>query len=55
VRHVADVVTAGGERLRAGQFIIAGSLTPPLFLDPSDRALTFALEPIGTVACRLSH
>ena len=55
VRHVADVVTAGGERLRAGQFIIAGSLTPPLFLDPRDHALSFTLEPIGTVACRLSH
>jgi len=55
VRHVADVVAASGERLRAGQFIIAGSLTAPLFLDPSDHALSFALDPIGTVACRLSH
>jgi 2-keto-4-pentenoate hydratase len=55
LRHVADVVAASGERLRGGQFIIAGSLTPPLFLDPRDHALSFTLEPIGTVACRLSH
>jgi 2-keto-4-pentenoate hydratase len=55
VRHVADVAVACGESLRAGQFIIAGSVTPPLSLDASDSALTFALEPIGKVSIRLTQ
>jgi 2-keto-4-pentenoate hydratase len=46
---------AWSERLRAGQLIIAGSLTPPLFLDADDDALSFALEPIGSVSLRLTH
>jgi 2-keto-4-pentenoate hydratase len=55
VRHVADVAAATGERLRAGQLIIAGSLTPPLFLNADDDALSFTLEPIGSVSLRLTH
>jgi 2-keto-4-pentenoate hydratase len=55
VQHVADVAAATGESLRAGQFIIAGSLTPPLFLDASDYALTFALDPIGAVSSQVTQ
>ena len=49
VRHVADVAAAMGDRLRAGQFIICGSLTPPMFLDQSENSIEFALEPIGRI------
>jgi 2-keto-4-pentenoate hydratase len=55
VQHVANVVASSGDMVRAGQFIIAGSLTPPLFLDANDSTLTFTLDPIGTVACNLTH
>jgi 2-keto-4-pentenoate hydratase len=43
------VAAAMGDRLRAGQFIICGSLTPPMFLDQSENSIEFALEPIGRI------
>jgi 2-keto-4-pentenoate hydratase len=55
VRHVADVAAALGDGLRAGQFIICGSLTPPIFLQPSDTGIDFALDPIGSVSVRLAR
>jgi 2-keto-4-pentenoate hydratase len=54
VRHVADVAAAVGGGLRAGQFIICGSLTPPMFLDAGERGIDFELSPIGSVAVRFS-
>jgi 2-keto-4-pentenoate hydratase len=54
VRHVADVAAAVGGGLRAGQFIICGSLTPPMFLDPGERGIEFELAPIGGVSVRFS-
>jgi len=55
VRHVADVLAACGEQLRAGDVIIAGSLIAPIFLSPEDRALDYALDPIGSVAVRFAQ
>jgi 2-keto-4-pentenoate hydratase len=52
VRHVADLLGACGERLRAGDVIIAGSVIAPIFLGAEDRALDYALDPIGSVAVR---
>lgn len=54
VRHVAEVAAALGDRLRAGQFVICGSLTPPLFLAGGDTGIDFALDPIGAVAVRFA-
>ena len=54
VRHVADVTAALGDGLRAGQFIICGSLTAPMFLEPNETGIEFALDPIGTVSVRFS-
>ena len=54
VRHVADVTAVIGGGLRAGQFIICGSLTAPMFLEDGERGIDFALEPIGTVSVRFS-
>jgi 2-keto-4-pentenoate hydratase len=54
VRHVADVLAACGERLKAGDVIIAGSVIAPIFLSPEDRALDYALDPIGSVAVRFA-
>ena len=55
VRHVADIAAAVGGGLRAGQFIICGSLTPPMFLEASERSVDFELSPIGSVSVRFSH
>lgn len=55
VRHVADLAAAVGDGLRAGQFVICGSLTPPLFLDAVDRAIELQLDPGGKVAVNVAH
>jgi 2-keto-4-pentenoate hydratase len=49
VRHVADVLPLIGQRLRAGQIIIAGSIVPPIFLTREHRDLRFALDTVGEV------
>lgn len=54
VRHVADTLAALGETLRAGDVIIAGSITPPLMLSKEDRLLVHRLAPIGEVTVRFS-
>jgi 2-keto-4-pentenoate hydratase len=54
VRHVADIAAAVGGGLRAGQFIICGSLTPPMFLEAGERSVDFELSPIGSVSVRFS-
>jgi 2-keto-4-pentenoate hydratase len=53
-RHVADVISAFGETLRAGQFIICGSIVPPLFIEPDEKSVVYALDPIGEVAVRFA-
>jgi len=55
VRHVADVLAAFGETLRAGEIIICGSVFPPVFIEPADDGFSFTLEPIGTASVRLTH
>ena len=54
VRHVADVTAAMGDGLRAGQFIICGSLTTPMFLEPDEIGIDFTLDPLGSVAVRFA-
>lgn len=54
VSHVATTLSALGEELRAGDVIIAGSVTPPLMLDAGDTALRWELSPIGTVSVRFA-
>jgi 2-keto-4-pentenoate hydratase len=54
VRHAADLLAACGEQLKVGDVIIAGSVIAPIFLGPEDRALDYALDPIGSVAVRFS-
>ena len=54
VRHVADVTAAVGGGLRAGQFIICGSLTVPMFLEAGESGIDFRLAPIGEISVRFS-
>lgn len=53
VRHVADMLDAQGERLAAGQFIITGSITPPIWIGAGE-SLRFDLEPIGSLEVRFA-
>jgi 2-keto-4-pentenoate hydratase len=50
VRHVADLLAAFGERLSAGDIIIAGSVVPPLLLEADETGVAYALDPIGRVS-----
>jgi 2-keto-4-pentenoate hydratase len=50
VSHVANVLAAFGERLRAGEVIITGSVMPPIAIEPDEDGLAFALDPIGTIS-----
>jgi 2-keto-4-pentenoate hydratase len=52
LRQVAATLAAFGEKLRAGDVVIAGSTTPPLMLGPGDDAIRWELRPIGGVAVR---
>ena len=50
VSHVANVLAAFGERLRAGEVIITGSVVPPIAIEPDESSLAFALDPVGAIS-----
>lgn len=54
VRHVADVLAAFGEKLRAGEIIITGSVVPPLTIEPGEDTIAFEVDPIGGVSVRFA-
>jgi 2-keto-4-pentenoate hydratase len=47
VAHVANVLAAFGARLKAGEVVIIGSITPPVLLEADETAFAHALDPIG--------
>lgn len=55
VRSVADELATAGEMLRAGEIIITGSITPPIFLEPGEASIVFDLDPVDTVSVRFSE
>jgi 2-keto-4-pentenoate hydratase len=48
VSHVANLLAHFGETLRAGQIIIAGSITPPIWVGPGE-TIGFHLEPLAPI------
>jgi 2-keto-4-pentenoate hydratase len=52
VRHVADMLAAFGGGLKAGEFIITGSVVPPLAIERDEDGVTFEADPIGGVSLR---
>ena len=52
VSHVASLLTLFDEELRAGEFIICGSIIPPCWVQPKDR-ITYSLESIDSIAINL--
>ena len=52
VRHVANLLPVFGERLRAGEIIITGSIVPPMAIAAKDE-FRFALDPVDTIAINL--
>jgi 2-keto-4-pentenoate hydratase len=53
VGHVANLLSFFGETLKAGQLIIAGSITPPIWVSPAD-TITFHLEPLSPISVNFS-
>jgi 2-keto-4-pentenoate hydratase len=53
--HVASTLAAFGERLRAGDIVITGSITPPMILEEDETALAHVLDPIGEVNVRFAR
>lgn len=49
ITHVADLLSFFGETLRAGQLIIAGSITPPIWVQPGDH-VEFQLHPLAPIS-----
>ena len=49
--HAAALLAAGGERIRAGEVVIAGSVVPPISMAP-DSEITFELAPLTPVTVR---
>jgi 2-keto-4-pentenoate hydratase len=49
VGHVANLLAHFGETLRAGEIIIAGSITPPIWAAPGE-SIGFHLEPLAPIA-----
>jgi 2-keto-4-pentenoate hydratase len=49
LRHTADLLAAFGESLQAGQIIIAGSIIPPLWVEPGEEIL-FHLSPLDPIS-----
>jgi 2-keto-4-pentenoate hydratase len=50
VGHVSATLAAFDIDLRAGDIIIAGSVTPPIMLNSADSTLRWDLSPIGSVS-----
>jgi 2-keto-4-pentenoate hydratase len=53
VRHTANLLAAFGESLQAGQIIIAGSIIPPLWVEPGEE-IVFHLLPLGPISIRFA-
>jgi len=52
VGHVANLLAALGERLRAGEVIITGSIVPPVQIVGNEE-IRFTLDPVDTISVHL--
>jgi 2-keto-4-pentenoate hydratase len=55
VQHVANMLPAFGEGLRAGEVIITGSVVSPIAVEPDEDGLEFEVDPIGGVSVRFDR
>ncbi len=52
VAGLADRLAECGELLRAGQFIITGTIAPAMVVEPAGEEIVFDLDPVGTISVR---
>ncbi len=55
VQHVAGTLAAHGEKLRAGDVIITGSIVPPPIIEPDETEFAYALEPVGGLSVNFTR
>jgi 2-keto-4-pentenoate hydratase len=55
VAHVAGTLAASGERLRAGDVIITGSIVPPPAIEPDETEFAYQLAPMEKLSVRFSR
>ena len=55
VAHVAGTLAANGEKLRAGDVIITGSIVPPPMIEPDETEFAYTLEPMARLSVRFSR
>jgi 2-keto-4-pentenoate hydratase len=55
VAHVANTLSAFGEKLSAGDVIITGSITPPIMIEADETEIGHALDPIGEVSVNFAR
>ena len=48
--HLANMLAAFGERLKAGDLVICGSTVPPPLIEPDETDFGYELRPIGAVS-----
>jgi 2-keto-4-pentenoate hydratase len=54
-RNVAATLGAFGEKISAGEVLIAGSVVLPIVLEADETSVAFALEPIGRISIGFSR
>ncbi|HEU0292585.1 MAG TPA: fumarylacetoacetate hydrolase family protein [Anaerolineales bacterium] len=52
VSHVANLLSALGERLRAGEVVITGSIIPPIWIESTDE-IQYDLQPIDLISVNI--
>jgi 2-keto-4-pentenoate hydratase len=53
LRHTANLLGAFGEKLQAGEIIIAGSIIPPMWVQPGEE-IVFNLAPVDMISVRFA-
>jgi 2-keto-4-pentenoate hydratase len=53
VRHTANLLAFFGESLQAGEIIIAGSIIPPIWIEPGEE-IVFDLAPVDAISIRFA-
>ena len=53
VAHVAGTLAAYGEKLRAGDVIITGSIVPPPLIEPDETEFAYTLEPMEQLSVQV--
>ena len=55
VAHVAGTLAANGEKLRAGDVIITGSIVPPPMVEPDETEFAYQLDPMARLSVKFSR